>query len=79
MTKRESRIIRSMLTRNLFIALNLKEFATANDVLTEIMRGEFAIEDQSERYGVDFCWVFRRTLPSRISVADEAKICGFKH
>ena len=62
MTKRESRIIRSILTRNSFVALNIKEFATANAVLTEVMRGGFSIEDESERYGVDFCWVFKRTL-----------------
>ena len=61
MTKRESRIIRSMLTSGSVVTLNIKEFVIANEVLTEIMRGQFTIENMSEHYGVDYCWAFKRS------------------
>jgi hypothetical protein len=61
MTKRESKIIRSILTSGSVVTLNIKEFVLANEVLTEIMRGGFTIEDMSEHYGVDYCWVFIRS------------------
>jgi hypothetical protein len=60
MTKRESKIIRSILTSGSVVTLNIKEFVLANEVLTEVIRGGFTIEDMSEYYGVDYCWVFKR-------------------
>ncbi len=62
MTKTESRIIRAMLTQGSVQTFNPKEFKKADEVLNEVMHCGYIIEDDSKRYGVDYCWTFRRTI-----------------
>ncbi len=58
MTKTESRIIRNMLTTGQVLTFNAKGFKKAEEVLNEVMQHCYVVEDESERYGVDYCWVF---------------------
>ncbi len=60
MTKTESRIIRNMLTKGSVITFTPKEFKKADEVLNEIMPCGYVMENTAKRYGVDYCWTFKR-------------------